>query len=303
MQLLRRLVAAVSLASLAIALLALLDPALADVPRNWQVGMQSPASPVATQIANLHNLVMIIITGITLFVAGLLGYVNWRFSAKRNPTPSQTSHNTVLEVAWTVIPVLILVIIAIPSFRLIYFQDRVENADMTIKVTGRQWYWDYTYPDADGLNFSSRPLEAKSVKPADMKPGTRRLLDVDEPLVLPVGKNVRILTTSGDVIHSFFVPALGVQRYAIPGRLIETWVRIDKPGTYYGQCNQICGENHSNMPIAVRAVSPAEYTAWLVEAKKKYASNEMAPSSPSPPPGRPSLAQAGETAAVAAVRQ
>ena len=303
MQLLRRLVAAVSLASLATALLALLDPALADVPRNWQVGMQSPASPVATQIANLHNLVMIIITGITLFVAGLLGYVNWRFSAKRNPTPSQTSHNTVLEVAWTVIPVLILVIIAIPSFRLIYFQDRVENADMTIKVTGRQWYWDYTYPDADGLNFSSRPLEAKSVKPADMKPGTRRLLDVDEPLVLPVGQNVRILTTSGDVIHSFFVPALGVQRYAIPGRLIETWVRIDKPGTYYGQCNQICGENHSNMPIAVRAVSPAEYTAWLVEAKKKYASNEMAPSSPSLSPGRTSLAQAGETAAVAAVRQ
>lgn len=303
MQLLGRLVAAVSLASLAIALLAPFDPALADVPRNWQVGMQSPASPVATQIASLHNLVMIIITGITLFVAGLLGYVNWRFSAKRNPTPSQTSHNTVLEVAWTVIPVLILVIIAIPSFRLIYFQDRVENADMTIKVTGRQWYWDYTYPDDDGLNFSSRPLEAKSVKPADMKPGTRRLLDVDEPLVLPVGKNVRILTTSGDVIHSFFVPALGVQRYAIPGRLIETWVRIDKPGTYYGQCNQICGENHSNMPIAVRAVSPAEYTAWLVEAKKKYASNEMAPSSPSPSPGRTSLAQAGETAAVAAVRQ
>ena len=158
-----------------------------------------------------------------------------------------------------------------------YYQDRVTNADMTVKVTGRQWYWEYTYPDADGLNFGSRPLEAKSVKPADMKPGSKRLLDVDEPLVLPVGKNVRILSTSADVIHSFYVPALGVQRYAIPGRVIETWVRIDRPGTYYGQCNQICGEDHSNMPIAVRAVSPADYTAWLAEAKKKHASNDKAP--------------------------
>ena len=295
MQLLRRLVAAVALASLAVAMLAMFDPALANVPRNWQLGMQAPASPVATQIESLHNLVMVIITVITIFVAGLLGYVSWRYSAERNPNPSQTSHNTVLEVAWTVIPVLILVVIAIPSFRLIYYQDRIENADMTIKVTGRQWYWEYTYPDADGLNFGSRPLEAKSVKPAEMKAGSLRLLEVDEPLVLPVGKNVRILATSADVIHSFFIPALGVQRYAIPGRTIETWVRIDKPGTYYGQCNQICGEDHSNMPIAVRAVSPAEYTAWLVEAKKKYASSDVTPT--------PSLAQIGGAAVLAAVRQ
>ena len=278
MQLLRRLVAAVSLASLAVAFLALFDPALADVPRNWQMGMQAPASPVATQIESLHNLVTVMMTAITIFVAGLLGYVIWRYSAEKNPNPSQTSHNTVLEVAWTVIPVLILVVIAIPSFRLVYFQDRTHNADMTIKVTARQWYWEYTYPDADGLNFGSRPLEAKTVKPAQMKAGSLRLLEVDEPLVLPVGKNVRILSTSADVIHSFYIPALGVQRYAIPGRTIETWVRIDKPGTYYGQCNQICGEDHSNMPIAVRAVSPAEYTAWLAEAKKKHASNDTAPS-------------------------
>ena len=277
MQLLRRLVAAVSLASLAVAFLALFDPALADVPRNWQMGMQAPASPVATQIVSLHNLVLVIITVITIFVAGLLAYVIWRFSAEKNPNPSQTSHHTGLEVAWTVIPVLILVVMAIPSFRLVYYQDRVTNADMTVKVTGRQWYWEYTYPDADGLNFGSRPLEAKSVKPAAMKPGSLRLLEVDEPLVLPVGKNVRILSTSADVIHSFYVPALGVQRYAIPGRVIETWVRIDRPGTYYGQCNQICGEDHSNMPIAVRAVSPADYTAWLAEAKKKHASNDKAP--------------------------
>jgi len=199
--------------------------------------------------------------------------VIWRFSADKNPNPSQTSHNTVLEVAWTVIPVLILVVIAIPSFRLVYFQDRTQDADMTVKVTGRQWYWEYTYTDAEGLNYGSRPLDAKGAK---WQQGIR-LLDVDEPLVLPVGKNIRILSTSADVIHSFFVPALGVQRYAIPGRTIETWVRIDRPGTFYGQCNQICGEDHSNMPIAVRALPEAEFTAWLAEAKKKFATNETTP--------------------------
>ena len=274
MQLLRRLVADAGLAGLAVVFLALAGPALADVPRNGQMGMQEPASPVASQIMTLHNLVLWIITVITIFVAGLLAYVIWRYSAERNPTPSQNSHNTVLEVAWTVIPVLILVVMAIPSFRLIYYQDRTHDADMTVKVIAHQWYWEYTYPDADGLNFASRPLEAKSVLPADMKPGSRRLLDVDEMMVLPVGKNIRILATSADVIHSFYVPALGVQRYAIPGRIIETWVRIDRPGTYYGQCNQICGEDHSNMPIAIRAVPEAEYTAWLAEAKKKYAGND-----------------------------
>jgi cytochrome c oxidase subunit 2 len=226
--------------------------------------------------------VLAIITVITLFVAALLAYVIWRYSAERNPNPSQTSHHTGLEVAWTVIPVLILVVIAIPSFRLVYFQDRTTEADMTIKVNARQWYWEYTYPDSDGLNFGSRPLEAKSVKPKDMKGDVKRLLDVDEPLVLPVGKNIRILTTSADVIHSFYLPALGVQRYAIPGRTIETWVRIDRPGTYYGQCNQICGEDHSNMPIALRAVPPAEFTAWVAEAKKKYATNDAAPAGTQP---------------------
>ncbi len=285
MQLFRRMVAAVSRASAALAVpaaafLALPEPAFADLPRNWQMGMQAPASPVASQIVSLHNLVMIIITVITIFVAGLLAYVIWRFSAEKNPNPSQTSHNTFLEVAWTVLPVLILVVIAIPSFRLVYYQDRTQDADMTIKVTARQWYWEYTYPDAEGLNFGSRPLESKDVKPSQMKPGALRLLDVDEPVVLPVGKNIRILTTSADVIHSFYVPSLGVQRYAIPGRTIETWVRIDRPGTYYGECNQVCGEDHSNMPIAVRAVPEAEFTAWLADAKKKFAGNEAAPIAP-----------------------
>jgi len=272
MPLLRRLVAAAFLATLGTALLAMAfaEPALADLPRNWQMGMQPAASPVQRDIHSLHHLVLVIITVITIFVGALLAYVIWRFSADKNPNPSQTSHNTVLEVAWTVIPVLILVVIAIPSFRLVYFQDRTQEADMTLKVTGHQWYWEYTYTDAEGLNFGSRPLDSKNTR---WQQGIR-LLDVDEPLVLPVGKNIRILTTSADVIHSFFVPSLGVQRYAIPGRTIETWVRIDRPGTYHGQCNQICGEDHSNMPISVRALPEAEFTAWLAEAKKKFATNE-----------------------------
>ena len=161
-------------------------------------------------------------------------------------------HNTVLEIAWTVIPVLILVIMAIPSFRLIYYEDRTYDPDLTIKVTGHQWYWEYTYPDKGNLDFSSY------IVPDDqLKPGQLRLLTVDHPLVVPVNKNIRILQTSGDVIHSFFIPSLGVQRYAIPGRIIETWMRVDKSGVYYGECNQICGTNHSRMPIMVQAMTGA----------------------------------------------
>lgn len=243
-------------------------PALAQMPQPWEMGMQAAGSPVAERLQSLHTLVLWIITLITIFVAGLLVYVVWRYSAQKNPNPSQTSHNTVLEIAWTVIPVLILVVIAIPSFRLVFFEDRTEAADITVKVTGHQWYWEYTYPDQGNVNFSSRLIADE-----DIKPGQTRLLDVDEQLVVPVGKNVRILTTSADVIHSFFIPSLGVQRYAIPGRTIETWVRVDKPGVYYGECNQICGTNHSRMPIAIRAVTDAEFQAWVTQAKTKYAAN------------------------------
>ena len=257
----RRLVAAI------LAALVLAAPAMAQVPHPWQLGMQAPHSPVQEGIESLHTLVMWIITAITLFVAGLLGWVMYRYSARRNPTASQLSHHTWLEVAWTLVPVLILVVIAIPSFRLIYFQDRTANADMTIKVVGHQWYWEYEYPDSDKLRFDSRMVQEE-----DLKPGQLRQLDVDNQLVVPAGKNIRILTTSADVIHSFFIPSLGVQRYAIPGRTIETWVRVDQPGTYYGQCNQICGTNHSAMPISVRAVTDADFTAWLADAKTKFAS-------------------------------
>ena len=260
------------LAAIGFALAAHAGAASAQVPRDWQMGMQTAFSPVQTSIESLHDLLLIIITLITVFVAGLLGYVAWRFERKRHPTPSRTSHNSVLEVAWTIIPVLILVVIAIPSFRLIYFEDRAQDAELTIKVTGHQWYWQYTYPDQDGLEFSSYLV------PEDqLKPGQMRLLSVDNQLVVPAGKKVRILTTSGDVIHSFFIPSLGVQRYAIPGRTIETWVQVDQPGEYYGECNQICGTNHSAMPISVRAVTPEEFVAWTAEAKKKFAAGRTAP--------------------------
>ena len=278
MQFLRRLPAAVSGL-----LLALFGPfpsgsigtAMAQSPQPWQIGMGTPFSPVKERIVDLHNLLLIIITVITLFVAALLVWVMLKFNARAHPTPSRTSHNTLLEVAWTLVPVLILVVIAIPSFRLIYYEDRTQEADLTIKVTGHQWYWEYTYPDNGNIDFSSYII------PDDqLKPGQLRLLEVDNQLVVPAGKNIRVLTNSADVIHSFFIPSLGVQRYGIPGRVIETWFNASKPGTYYGECNQICGTNHSRMPIVIHAVPQAEFDAWLIEAKTKFAGN--VPNAPQP---------------------
>jgi cytochrome c oxidase subunit 2 len=178
----------------------------------------------------------------------------------------------VLEVAWTLIPALILVVIAIPSFKLVFYEDHTTQADLTVKVTGHQWYWEYTYPDQGKLDFSSY------IVPDDkLKPGQERLLTADSPMVVPAGKNIRILTTSTDVIHSFFVPSLGLQRYAIPGRTIETWFRADKPGLYVGECNQICGTNHSRMPINILAVPPEKFQAWVDYAKKQFASSAPPP--------------------------
>ncbi|MBV9655802.1 MAG: cytochrome c oxidase subunit II [Acetobacteraceae bacterium] len=253
--------------------------AMAQAPRPWEIGMQPAFSPVKREIIWLHDLVLIIITLITLFVGGLLAWCVYRYNSKRNPTPSQTSHNAVLEIAWTVLPVLILVVIAIPSFRLVYYEDRARDADLTVKATGHQWYWEYTYPDRANLNFSSY------VVPDDeLKPGQKRMLEVDNELVVPAEKNIRVLTSSDDVIHSFFIPALGVQRYAIPGRTIETWFRADKPGTYYGECNQICGTNHSRMPIVIRAVPAGEFDAWVDQAKTKF--SDAAPGSGAAPPAQ-----------------
>ena len=242
---------------------------MAQTPHPWQLGMQTPHSPVEEGIHSLHSLVTWLMVIIVIFVAGLLGYVIWKFNAKRHPVASRTSHNTILEVAWTVLPVLILVVIAIPSFKLIYFEDRTRDPDLTIQVTGHQWYWQYTYPDSANLTFDSR-----EVADDDIKPGQIRRLSVDNQLVVPAGKNIRILTTGADVIHSFYIPSLGVQRYAIPGRTIETWMKVDQPGDYYGECNQICGTNHSQMPISVHAVTDAEYKRWLEEAKTKFATDD-----------------------------
>ena len=248
-------------------------PAMAQTPQPWQLGFQPPQSAVMHGIEGLHSLVLWLMTMVTIFVAALLAYCVWRFRASRNPTPSRVSHHTALEVAWTLTPVLILVLIAIPSFRLVYFEDRTSDPGITIKVTGHQWNWEYGYPDNGGFSFISNMVQDE-----DLKPGDLRHLAVDNHMVVPAGTNVRILTTSGDVIHSFFIPSLGVQRYAIPGRTIETWVRVDKPGVYYGECNQICGTNHSVMPIAVEALSTEDFAKWAANAKTKYAS--VAPRTP-----------------------
>jgi len=263
----------------ALVLLAWAAPALADepvqrVPQKWQMGFQPASSPVMEQVVTLNNWVTVIIVVITILVGALLAYVWWRYSAKRNPVPSTVSHNSTLEAAWTAIPVLILVGIFIPSLRLVYYEDRTHDADMTVKVTGHQWYWQYTYADAKGVQFDSYMVADDDLKTPEQK-ALRHLL-VDNQLVLPAGKNIRILTTSADVIHSFFIPSLGVQRYAIPGRIIETWVRVNKPGDYYGECNQICGTGHSVMPISVHALSPDDFKAWLAAAQAKAGTASLA---------------------------
>jgi cytochrome c oxidase subunit 2 len=244
-------------------------------PQPWGTGLQAAGGPIKEAISSFNTLVFWIIVAITIFVGILLAYVVWKFRAEANPTPSRTSHNTMLEIAWTVVPVLILVVIAIPSFRLIYYQDRAVNAEMTINVQGRQWYWHYAYPDQGNFTYDSYPVQNE-----DLQQGQIRNLSVDNPLVIPVGADIRILTTGQDVIHSFFVPSLGVQKYTIPGRTLETWIRADRPGVYYGQCNQICGVNHWFMPIEVRAVPREEFNTWAEQAKTRFAQGLP----PGPPP-------------------
>jgi cytochrome c oxidase subunit 2 len=271
MHLLRSRLAAVPL--LLAALFPFADAARAQVPTPWEINMQPGFSPIKRDIIALNHLVFAIITFITIFVGVLLVWVLYRYHHRRNPVPTRVSHNTPLEIAWTVIPILILVIIAIPSFRLVYYEDRTKNPDLTVKVTGHQWLWEYTYPDQGGLDFMSHGIAEQN-----LKPGQLRLLSVDNPMVVPVGKRVRILTTSADVIHSFFIPSLGEQRYAIPGQTLETWIQVDKPGTYYGECNQICGTGHSLMPIEVRAVPEPEFQAWVKQTKEQQnAQNDPAP--------------------------
>ena len=235
-------------------------------PEPWQIWHQEPAGSIAEKALNLHNLLLIIITMISFFVLGLLAYVGWRFRSNANPTPSKTTHNTTIEILWTVIPVLILVVIAVPSFQLLYYMDETKNSDMVIKVTGNQWHWNYEYID-EQIGFDSYMLSDE-----ELKPGQPRLLSVDNPLVVPEGTKIKFLVTANDVMHSFFVPSLAVQTYAIIGRVNEVWIDVPKGGkTYYGQCNQICGVNHSFMPIVVKAMVQDEYQAWLADAKQEFA--------------------------------
>jgi cytochrome c oxidase subunit 2 len=231
-------------------------------PAPWEFKLQESATPVMDNITWFHGLLLAIITIITLFVLGLLVAVVVKFNARANPVPSRTTHNTLIEVAWTLIPVLILVMIAVPSFRLLFLELDVPKADLTIKATGKQWYWSYAYPDNGKFEFDS--LLAQDKKP--------RLLAVDNEMVVPVNKVVRVQTTGADVIHSWAIPSFGVKIDAIPGRLNETWFKATKVGMYYGQCSELCGKDHAYMPIAVRVVSDQEFTAWVEDAKKKYAS-------------------------------
>src|SRR5215470_11427092 len=245
--------------------------AWAEGPQPWEIGMQPPATPVKDRLSAFHDELLVIITLITIFVLGLLLYVIVRFRHDRHPVPTRTSHNTVIEILWTVVPVLILVIIAIPSFKLMYYMDRVPDPEMTIKVTGHQWYWSYEYPDQGGLAFDSNVIPD-----AELKPGQKRLLDVDNPLVVPADTIIRVQITGTDVIHSWFMPSFGVQEYAIVGRLNESWMKIEHEGTYYGQCNQICGVNHAFMPIKVEAVTKDAFQKWLADAKTKFARRDDA---------------------------
>jgi cytochrome c oxidase subunit 2 len=237
-------------------------------PAPWQLGFQPAASPIMEQIHSFHTYVTIIITLIALFVLGLLVYVMVRFNERRNPQPSRTTHNTPVEIAWTVIPVLILVAIAIPSFRLLFAQYDFPKADLTITATGNQWYWSYEYPD-QGISFDSI-----MVPEAELKEGQPRLLTVDHEVVVPVNKNIIVGLKSNDVIHDWALPAFGVKLDAVPGRLQTTWFRAEREGIYYGQCSELCGRNHAFMPIAVRVVSEAEFADWLAKNKASASNSE-----------------------------
>src|SRR6187431_1481710 len=236
-------------------------------PSPWQMGFQHAATLVMENIVWFHDFLLWLIVAITLFVLALLVIVIVRFNAKANPTPSRTTHNTLLEVMWTLVPVIILVAIAVPSFKLLFLQLTIPQADVTVKATGKQWYWSYSYPDAK-FEFDSLML-----KDNERKADQPRLLAVDNELVVPVNKVVRVQVIGSDVIHAFAVPSFGVKIDAIPGRLNETWFKATREGMYYGQCSELCGKDHAYMPIAVRVVNDREFASWVEAAKKKFATN------------------------------
>ena len=243
-----------------------LQPASASEPKPWQMDLQEPAGIIATKATELHNFLLIVITLISIFVLGLLVYVCIKFREKPDVKPSKTSHNTLIEIIWTVVPVLILVVIAVPSFKLLYLTEADKPVDMVVKVSGAQWYWNYEYPDEE-ISFDSYIVAEE-----DLKGDQKRMLDVDNPLVVPEGTRIKFLITGNDVMHSFFVPSLALQVYSIAGRINEIWTEVPLgKKKYYGQCNQICGVNHAYMPIVIQALPKDEYETWLKEAKVKFA--------------------------------
>lgn len=254
---------AVIAAALGASSIARAEEIVQGVAKPWQLGFQSAASPVMERLSDLHDILTIIAFVVAIFVMILLVYVCVRFRRSRNPKASTTTHNTLLEVVWITVPVIILVGIFIPSFRLHYYMDRVPEPDMTLKVTGYQWYWGYAYPD-EGIDEYLSYMKPEE----DLKEGEPRLLAVDNPLVVPTGAKVRVLVTAADVIHSFAMPAFGVKVDAIPGRLNETWFEALRPGIYYGQCSELCGVKHGFMPIEIRAVEPDVYKEWVERAKE-----------------------------------
>ena len=242
------------------------NSSIASEPKPWQMDLQEPAGIIATKATDLHNFLLVVITLISVFVLGLLVYVSIKFREKPNVKPSKTSHNTLVEIIWTVVPVLILVVIAIPSFKLLYLTEADKPVDMVVKVTGAQWYWNYEYPDEE-ISFDSYIIAEE-----DLKDDQKRMLDVDNPLVVPEGTRIKFLITGNDVMHSFFVPSLALQVYSIAGRVNEIWTEVPLGNKkYYGQCNQICGVNHAYMPIVIKAVPKDEYEEWLKKAKVKFA--------------------------------
>ena len=234
----------------------------------WQLFFQEPMSPTAEKVYDFNVFLLWVEGLITLFVLGLMAYICLKFNAKANPTPTKTTHNTLLEVIWTGVPILILVIIAIPSLKILYFVDKTQDAEMTLKVIGNQWYWTYEYPDHNGLTFDSYPVPDE-----ELKEGQPRLLSVDNPVVLPANTNIRLLLSSNDVIHNWAMPSLAIKLDTTPGRVNETWTHINKPGDFYGMCSELCGVNHSFMPIHIKALPKAEFKAWLAKAKVEYATN------------------------------
>lgn len=260
-------VAALGVAAILFKAVPALAQDVAGQPSPWHIGLQPSASPVADQMHNFHSLLLWIISLITAFVLVLLIYVMLRFRASANPVPSKTSHHTLVEVVWTVVPILILIVIAVPSFKLLYYSDKAPDAQLTIKAIGHQWYWSYEYPDNGNFTF-----DANIVPTEDLKAGQPRLLTTDNVVVVPVNTDVRMLVTAADVIHSWAMPAFGVKKDGVPGRLNETWFRAEREGTYYGQCSELCGQLHGYMPIEVKVVSKAAYAQWVEEAKKKFAS-------------------------------